>query len=502
MALGVYSSLTLSGNSEKTQDFDWKEIKTPLNIGPREKTGPRLIPLSDITPAPAPFIDANDTPEIELRENSIIFYSNNGERTFTPTINFWSVSISPNKYMNKTEKVRNKDYKDYPEIPRMPEWYTKRLEDRAHSFYDDGTYASHEEGDIKCFLFYFYNEGGFFQYEELVDAVNKKIWQIPSHHPSHQADFLRVVPPFAWIGEPQGIMRMDLKTNNLTRFVLLPAFKDRIHWCDFQGKRYITSNEKFVQVLDIQSGNLSILDFREMALPSRYPRLSNIYIFVSNPVIMEGYLYISVSLDGRWDNFLLKYDLASEKWWFKKLRLDSRVNRLDVIKGRLWLNSSLKECDEGNCEYTGKIAFMEKTGDIHYFPEFDKREELVTKDYGERAISGVAPIRAFIYDEDNIYMLGLLSDGGEAYEKSIIVKFSGKDWKTVTVLPLCNIIKKLDGNTEYEVYEVRKSLRKLFERFDLDQFNTTENTLRTIQSWKVRYAMLEIPSGEAKPVDL
>lgn len=491
LVVGVaYSaSLILRGDIEKLPVSTWQE-----------GTEDRLITIPVQTSGASPFIDANETVEIESREKSIIFYSKNGERVYNPATNTWSVTISPNKYQGKAEKAQ---------MPRDVELNANQL--TILGWYGSRHMYSNRKiiGNMNYFLFSYSAENGHPYCDVLVNAVGKKAWEIPFR----VSYCLHINPPFAWMGDGQGIVRMDLKTNRLTRFVLLPTFNGNIQWCDFQGKRYIISHEKFIQVLDLQSGNISTLDlpveiknrFHICPFDPCYNYYDYIYdygsTFFSKPVIRDGSLYTSIKDTG----FLLKYHLASGKLRFNFIGKNSPVNELVEIKDIVWLITALVDSDEGiDNTYYGNIAFMDKNETIHYFPQFEARKEAV--DRGEDMIPetyGVAPIRAYFSDADNIYFLSMGSDysnyDGTYSPEGTIIKLSGPNWQTVTMEPLCNSNRHPDRYKKE--YQIRESNLKLYKQFIPVSSGLTYEIESQMQSWKVRYAMVEIPYGKAKSVD-
>lgn len=485
------SSVLLSGDIKKASVSTWQEATT----------GNVLVPIPVQTSGASPFIDANDTVEIESRENSMVFYSRNGERIYHPATNTWTVKISPNKYQDKAEKAENhQPIKLLPEQQASLDWY---------GVYTGLTSDIQIIGNMNYFRFSHYCLCGSGQ-NDLVDAMGRKIWQIPPR----DTYYLHINPPFAWMGDEQGIVRMDFKTNRLTCFVLLPTFKRNIKWCDYQGKRYITSREKFIQVLDLQSGNISILnppvEVRNKLKMDTFYQDTNYEpsTIFSNPVIRNGYLYTSIF----GTNILLKYHIASGKWWFNILSKNSHVTHLIEIKDMLWLISALIEaCDDGETIY-GNIAAVDKNETIHYFPQFDGKTELEYEG-GITVKYGVDPIRAYFSDADNIYFLSTYYNYYDLHDTqdtqysrvATIIKLSGPNWKTVTKNPLCNS-NRYPGS-DLELYEIRKTNLNLFKQFIYfergfdSQYYESKDFESQVQPWKVRYAMVEIPYGKARPVD-
>lgn len=491
LVVGVaYStSLILRGDNEKLPVSTWQE-----------GTEDRLITIPVQTSGASPFIDANDTVEIESREKSIIFYSRNGERIYNPATKTWSVSISPNKYQDKAKKPEKHSYDELNSNQlTILGWYVNRRYD-SFIICDNPNY----------FLFSYIDEGSFHIYDELVDAVGKKVWRIPSR----MAYYLHINPPFAWMGDNRGIVRMDLKNNRLTRFVLLPTFNDDSQWCDFQGKRYITNSyEKFIQVLDLQSGNISILNFpveiKNALYNSTYDPFDDLAhpgLAFSNPVVWNGSLYISIFLFyGK--NVFIKYHLASGKWWYKILSdpgENSFVEHLVEIKDMLWLLNPVIWTEEPGDEVRyGNFSAVDKNGTTHCFPQLKGILELVSNSGGTDVTYHAARIRAYFGDADNIYFLAMRREyyntNSQYSPVGTVIKLSGPNWQTVTMEPLCNSNRNPDRDEEYQI---RESNLKLYKQFIPVSSRLKADEIQSLkQSWKVRYAMVEIPYGKAKPVD-
>jgi uncharacterized protein YneR len=184
------------------------------------------------------------------------------------------------------------------------------------------------------------------------------------------------------------------------------------------------------------------------------------------------------------------------------------VTHLIEIKDMLWLISALIEgCDDGAESY-GNIAALDKNETIHYFPQFDGKTELESE-YVITVKYGVDPIRAYFSDADNIYFLSKSDDyynfrDTQYSTVATIIKLSGPNWKTVTKEPLCNS-NRYPG--DLELYEIRKTNLDLFKQFiyferGFDERESEREAFESqVQSWKVRYAMVEIPYGKAKPID-
>jgi hypothetical protein len=180
----------------------------------------------------------------------------------------------------------------------------------------------------------------------------------------------------------------------------------------------------------------------------------------------------------------------------------------------LWLISALiTSCDDCS-EVYGNIAAVDKNETIHYFPQFDGKTKL-EYEFGITVKYGVDPIRAYFSDADNIYFLSTYYNYYDLHDTqdtqysrvATIIKLSGPNWKTVTKEPLCNSNRYPGSDSDLELYEIRKTNLNLFKQFIYfergfySQYYESKDFESQVQPWKVRYAMLEIPYGKARPID-
>ncbi len=488
-------------HGEKKQTL-WAEIPSVKTAG----TSPyRLSPLP--SPTPAPFTDVNDTYLIETQGKELHFYSINGKRFFHPDTGAWTVSISPGVHKQQAEKAKALRENPYEKNrPPLPAWYKKT---RGYIFHESQVLHYKAPGS-HFVLSPIYNEGSEKEYDELTSLSSRETWRVPPG----ETHALFMQPPFAWLGKNRGITRMDSRNLKLTRFTVLPSYKKRLQWCDFQGKRYITTDEPFIQVLEPETGALSILTPPETIYricrfsPKRDGNSDPFWertpfpeqgLFLSNPVIREGWLYVSIFRVNGGEyysygrNLLLKYHIDTGKWWFYNLGM--RVTRLEWIKERLWLITSWEDSYEGgDGTLHGNIAFMDAGGALHRFPRLKREGPL--GDPMDIQVSGVEPIRAHVRDEDAIYFLSqyVIHPDYSVAGKGAIIKVTGKDYKTLEIMePLFDYPD--DGS---ENRTVREPLRKLYQRFDPFLYETTDRTRKEVQDWKVRPTLLETGEGKGE----